>query len=84
MSLSVTCPTLSIPILEETKCKSFYFSPSKHKGVFTYKGATACIDSNQFRHLFESDKGRELSVFTDSEYIEGLEEGKEIELEYEL
>lgn len=70
--------------IEEYGCIESFRVKTKHKGKFRYKGATACIGINQFQHLFESDKGCELSFFTDSEYIEGLEEGKEIELEYEL
>lgn len=78
------CTTIDIPIREDFGCADIERFKTKHKGLFQYKGVHCLTDDDRFIHRFVSNSGHVMDVFTDSEYIEGLEEGKEIELEYEL
>ena len=81
--MSIICD-FELPPIEECGCVESSRVKTKHKGLFQYKGVKCLTDDDRFIHRFVSNSGHIMDVFTDSEYIEGLEEGKEIELEYEL
>ncbi len=74
-----------LPPIDETPCFQIERQKTKYKGNAKYIGITGTTDDGKYIHHFEleNNKGVVQSILPNKS-IEGLNEGQEIEVEFEV